>query len=165
MVETPEHDRQRRLTKLGLATLIAAPIIGPVALVAGGAIFAGKAARHMFNDEAEKDYINEKKHMKAEKNKTNQPKNYFPSPYNESPETAIARVEQCPATALIDKTNARMEYTRDLAAGTQIANHYINSLSQKERDAINEIEIYPQVRKSILGIPYGKKRLEVKVRK
>ena len=67
---TPEHDKQKRLTYVAVGSLCAAPFIGPAGLLAFGAIMAGKASRFIFNGNARKDYLTESKQMEQERNRT-----------------------------------------------------------------------------------------------
>lgn len=174
MIKTPENDIQSRLTKLGLITLIATPFIGPAALVAGGAIFAGKAARYMFNDEARRNYLQEKEEMKQYKNRI---KNYgqmgLIEPIKsiksinplEPTRTTLARPIPKRTLQLIKKENQRIQYTQALEDSAKIIDSYLNYISGEEASRITEIEIRQTVKKSFFGIPIGKQRLEVIVKK
>jgi len=156
MSNTPEHDRQRRLTYLGIGTLLAAPFIGPFAFVAGGAIFAGKILRPVFNEEARKDYLNEKGKLRRNQNN----RDYSMVSY-EPVESALARGIPRSTSRLLENENERMEYTQGLATGASMVNEYLDGMSSEERDSIKEIIIYPESQKTFLGIPVGKKELEV----
>ncbi len=183
MVKTPEHDKQRRFTYLGIASLCAAPFIGPAGLIAGGAIFAGKAARHIFNNQARRDYANEKAAMKIEHRNHNQPTPNLPQIYTspmqicnpmqsynqvqiyEPTETTLARSIPQRTLRLLAKENQRIQYTKSLEVGARMVNRYLEGMSEEEISKIKEIEIVPETKNHFLGIPIGRKHLEVIVKR
>lgn len=155
-----ERKLQRRLTVLGLVSLASVPFTGPLGLLGASAVFSGKLLRLSFNTQARRDYESEKRESKVARNSTQ----HYPSLINESPETSIARQIPPQAIKLLKRDDQRTEYNKGLRTGAQIAANYLENLSPKEHAKIKGIEIYPEHETQFLGIPTGRKSLEVKIR-
>ena len=148
---------QKRLTVLGLLSLASIPLTGPFGILGASAVFSGKLFRLSYNDEARRNYESEKKESKVERNSTQ----HYPSLINETPKTSIARQTPSQAIWLLEQDSKREEYNKGLREGAQIATNYLGNLSPKKQAKIKSIEIYPEHETQFLGIPTGRKSLEV----
>jgi hypothetical protein len=143
-----EKTIQRRLTYLGLATIASATFLGPLMLGAAAGIFWGKFARRSQD--------------KDSKQNSEEETSYF---LDEEPETEIARKIPHEAAALLDRDNQRIQYNQALFHGASVARTYLERLPSMECLDITAIEIYPEQQLKVLGIPLGRKSLEVKIRR
>jgi len=85
--------------------------------------------------------------------------------YPESPETAVARQVPSRMVSLLKRESERKRYNEGLEIGAEVAKNYIRELSSEEYSKINKIEIIPEQSTRFLGIPVGRKALEVKIQK
>jgi hypothetical protein len=181
-IKTPEHTMQKRLTYVAVGSLCATPFIGPAGLVVFSAIMTGKVLRPIVNAKARRDYTEESRLMKQQKEQKERQRNYNPSPicspsrpcypssssttytYPDTPKTALAKRIPRKTLSLLEKESEKRHYDAELACGADIVNTYLNRISKKEVESINEITILPGKEKRFLGIPLGRKPLEVKIK-
>lgn len=156
---------QKRLTWLGLASLVSIPVTGPIGVLGAATIFSGKLLRLSWNDEARKNYEIEKKYVKENQNIATKPNtsNYPHSMLDESPETAIARRTPLSAKKLLDRDSKRNNYVLGLREGAKLVEGYLQRLPQEEYSKIKKINIYPEQQTKVFGIPFGRKSLETKI--
>ena len=150
-----ERTLQKRLTWAGIASLATIPITGPFGVLGAIGIFSGKGLRFLRKDAREE-------YFEKENTPTTSTITSF---VDEGPETAIARQMPEETCSFLDRGNERRYYDARAAMGASIANNYLSSLSPEELKDIGSIEIYPEQQRKFLGIPFGRKSLEVKIKR
>ena len=162
-----EHQLQGRLTWLGLASLASTPFTGPVGLLGAAAIFSGKALRPVLNVTARRNYREEKQTKKSSGREVTRVTPTHVDEYGmpESPGTAIARRNSVVASQLLDRDSRRRHYVEGLRQGATVAETYLEGLPPSEYSRVKQINIFPEVQSRILGIPIGKRSLEVQIKR
>lgn len=164
-IREEERTVQRRLSYLTGGLIVASPFLGLVtpsgrltytALACAGGVLLVKGIRA----------LSTRNRIKKESgtNESAVSQNYG-AITPESPETAIARRIPSNMARLLERESERRRYNEGLEIGARVAQSYIGGLNPEEYSRISEIEIIPQQENKILGIPLGRKSLEVKVKR
>lgn len=168
MSEEPPETKYRRSALAFGSTLLAGSIFtGPAApfvALAGVAFLAGTGLRHLLNKKA-RDMYNAERQERVVSKRKNLGDSSINSFYPESPETAVARRSPSQMINLLKNESERKRYNEGLEIGAGIARSYLERLSSEEHSKIYEIKIVPEQESRFLGVPFGRKSLEVKIKR
>lgn len=163
-----EFKTQRNFNYAIGASLATTPFLGPIGILGAGAIAITKFYRFTIDGVTE-EYESEKKAYKEKKKITKKKKNQnnknLYTCHPESPETAIARGLPSGMARVLNQDNERKRYNEGLAIGSGVVKDYLVKLSQREYDRVSKIEIFPEQQNKFMGLPVGRKSLEIKINK
>lgn len=147
---------------IGIAGFASIPTTGFVGFLFGltfgsGALLYGSGIL----DEEDKKQNPDKSRCNNQQNKTTPQHLQYPT----SPETTAARALPQDVIDLLDRKSRRDTYTEGLRIGQNLAITYLNNFTPEEYSKIREIEIIPEQANKFLGLPIGRKSLEVRIKK
>jgi hypothetical protein len=135
-----EHDLQQRLTLYGALSLLSTPLTGAFGVLTAIGIFSGKLLRLIHNDTARDKYDQEQREIQRQKQQ----------------ELESLRQAECAA-----RQNQNTYTLRLMEQARSVANDYLSGLTTEQYERVNSIKIIPEYQKTFLGIPYGRKTLEI----